>query len=154
MGSTVFRIDWTTAASIATCVLLAIALVAAWEQWRRPRVKLVVDRKTRELSLEIVNRGSRPLQVRDLGVIPHGRAPLPFAAGSWSNQSPVEARSSLVAKADFDCLLSLSYQCQKFDPHGSVSVRGYFVSGTGKRRRSKPAFYDARTQGLSEKEPA
>ncbi len=145
----------------ATLVVAAVAAVPGiivllkWrEERRRPKVTLAQDAKTGELRLRIENRSSRPLQVRDIEVIPHGREPLPLAIDrSWSSQSPVGAHSSLVALADFDCIIRLTCYCQKLNPHGSVSVRGRFESGMGKQYRSKPIFYDAKTQRLSEKEP-
>ena len=148
---------WVTYASLAVNVGLllgGIPLFRMWEERRRPRVKLVVDVKTKELRVEIVNRSPRELRVRDIAIVPDGDEPLPIALDrSWNSESPVKAYSSLIAKADMNCLLRLHSRCAKLNPHRSVSVRGRFKSGMGKQYRSKPMFYDVKTQRLTEKEP-
>ena len=128
-------------AALASVIGVLILLLNEFEKRRRPKVKLVPDTKTQGCRVEIRNRASRPLQVKEVGLLVGNRARLPIKRDFWSCGDQVEARGSLDATADMEVILRLGHQCRKLGGGSSVDVRGYCESALEERRQSKPVAF-------------
>jgi hypothetical protein len=143
--------QWLIPALLGAAVTLGVFGWRLWENWRPPKVRFVVDAKTREYRVEVVNHRVRKLPIRELGLLPEGGDSVVVSPSSWMDGNPIVEQDALIASVDFDAMIRfVGGFCRE---RARVRVRAYVVTGTGKRHISKPMFYDVKTQRLTEKEP-